>query len=1160
MAERYSIEAELSAVDKGYSKALDVAKESVERLTNSIGNMPKISKSTTKSLDNLRNSLGKISGNIDNTNEAFNAYSKMISNGEVDQKSWNTLLDNSGNTLDELASKLLGAGNNQKDLFEGMKSGKVSMNDFESGLDLLGGSMGNFTDGTNLGISAVSALSSVISGTILSGMNALSDAINNIKISADGAVNAISSIGNATSKVSRSSQSILSKLYGSIGKPGKQSSGGFKSMFAGITAGNLVSKGISSITGSLDGAIDRLDTLEQFPKVMESWGYSTDKARKSSDKLVKGIDGLPTKLNDIVSNVQQIVTSGLELDEATELALALNNAFLANGSSSAEAERGMHQYNKMIASGKVDMMSWNSLVNTAGKALDDVAKKLIGANANQADLYEALGEDGPLAVSDLNRAMIELNNTVGGFAEQAMIGSEGVATSIQNVKTAVANATAGVIDSFDELLRQRGFGSLSSIITDLKKPILEFGKIVESVLPKVLDGILFVIDKLKRLTTVDIVGMIALPKAIRGMATFGQGILNVTSKMTDLSDKSAGAFNKVGKVVGKASNKVSGLLAKIGNIGTTITTAIGGAITGLGVLLGPLTGGISTIIGAVLGPIAGLAGQAMKAVMAVAGLSLKVFGAYAKVLMATFGTITQGLVSITTFALNTIGPTAIFGLFIGALGYVNKEYGNIISKLEQKISNDLPNIINKTVNTIISKIESLIPAGVDLITRLSNVIVKHGPHLVEAIVTVVESLVYTILDSKKQIFDAFVGVFGTIIDAIGNYTFEFIDIGLEVLANIITGLTDNDFIYNGITNFINKLKQSFLDNEDSIRNNGILIIQGIISGMVQAIQALSEVVHDMLLSLAHYIEENKDALVTSAVSILHNIARFILDNLDLLLDVGLGIMESINEGIKNNKDYVKGAMIDIVIRMKEMILAYAPRILEIGQEIIGFVTDTIGEHVDDIKEAATEILDTLGITLAGQHGIFADIGELIVKGIGWGIVRAFKGLASSLAGKVKSLFGFGNAGDEGKKDGQDYAKNYRNEFIKRQNERNRKITQRSNRTPSRSRGRNRPTIDRNAGVFKPSTISEVVDDLKKANNIGKELNETLNQGDSFGLDDALKQSEKVAEAKVDHEVSSMPEVAQPAYISLQMGSKTYRTFVEDINSEQGNIDILEREY
>src|SRR5690625_1605032 len=110
-------------------------------------------------------------------------------------------------------------------------------------------------------------------------------------------------------------------------------------------------KAFDVLRNSVGDAVSRFDTLNQFPKVLEALGVSAEDAEKSVDTLSDGIDGLPTKLDDIASTAQRMYTSFGDMDKATESALALNNALLGPGSSSERACRGSVWSLKMLQKG-----------------------------------------------------------------------------------------------------------------------------------------------------------------------------------------------------------------------------------------------------------------------------------------------------------------------------------------------------------------------------------------------------------------------------------------------------------------------------------------------------------------------------------------------------------------------------------------------------------------------------------------------------------------------------------------------------------------------------------------------------------------------------------------------------------------------------------------
>ena len=98
------------------------------------------------------------------------------------------------------------------------------------------------------------------------------------------------------------------------------------------------------LASSMGSAISRFDTFNTFPKVMSALGESTEDSDRAINKLSDGIDGLPTKLDDIVTTTQRMYSTFKNLDESTDTALALNNALLASGASAGDAQRGSEQY------------------------------------------------------------------------------------------------------------------------------------------------------------------------------------------------------------------------------------------------------------------------------------------------------------------------------------------------------------------------------------------------------------------------------------------------------------------------------------------------------------------------------------------------------------------------------------------------------------------------------------------------------------------------------------------------------------------------------------------------------------------------------------------------------------------------------------------------
>lgn len=273
--------------------------------------------------------------------------------------------------------------------------------------------------------------------------------------------------GNAFKEYGNDVKNSLDKIKSSA----TSATSGFKSMVAAIGVTKAIGAGINVVKSSMDGAINRFDTLNQFPKMMQAIGFSFEDAAKSKDALVTGIDGLPTTLGDVVSTTQRIATLTRDLDGATKTTISLNNAFLASGSSSEDASRGLEQYVQMLSRGEVDMQSWRSLQETMGPALYDLATAFgFAGKTAQNDLYDALKE-GTITFDQFNDKLIEFYNTGTDGAKRALIGSEGIKTSFKNIRTAVTNGVEGSIRKIDSLVEKISGKNIAQQFDGIKQKV-----------------------------------------------------------------------------------------------------------------------------------------------------------------------------------------------------------------------------------------------------------------------------------------------------------------------------------------------------------------------------------------------------------------------------------------------------------------------------------------------------------------------------------------------------------------------------------------------------------------------------------------------------------------------------------------------------------------
>lgn len=395
----------------------------------------------------------------------------------------------------------------------------------------------------------------------------------------------------------------------------------------GLGIFKLIEKGFQGIAASIDGAVTRYDTLNRFPRVLQNMGYGAEEADAATRKLSDGVQGLPTRLDEVVSNAQRLTVLTGNLEGATDTTLALNNAFLASGSGAEDASRGLTQYVQMLSSGKVDMESWRTLQETMGYALTKTAESFgYAGESAQNDLYAAL-KKGDITFDQFNAKIVELDKGVGGFAEMAKTSTGGIGTAFTNLKTRMAAGVTEIISAIDRGFSKTRFKSIENIINSagngIKKVLtgvagaFEFvARNIDYIIP--ITGTLFALWKANKfanyakelkglsdmtalLTAAENGNILAQTKAlamrvkasaVRGGELIQMGLFNVALAAETIATKANTAATNggiVAKIAAAAASKAAAAAQWLWNAAMA-ANPIGLVIAGVGALIGVIAG------------------------------------------------------------------------------------------------------------------------------------------------------------------------------------------------------------------------------------------------------------------------------------------------------------------------------------------------------------------------------------------------------------------------------------------------------------------------------------------------------------------------------------------------------------------------------------------
>ena len=287
----------------------------------------------------------------------------------------------------------------------------------------------------------------------------------------------------------------------------KTKSGGasVKNIVAGLGITKLVTKAIDTIKNSMDGAISRLDTMNNFPKVMSNLGISAKDSQQAINKLSEGLQGIPTTLDAGALAVQRFTSKNGDVKKSADLFLAVNDAILAGGASSQIQESALEQLSQAYSKGKMDMMEWRTIQMAMPAQLKQVATAM-GLTTDELGEMLRTGDNTEQVFDEfLNTIMRMDKEGVKGFKslkEQARNATGGIQTSITNMKTAIVRGVATMIQEFDKILKKKGFGGISQIITEVGKKIEGLFKEISRYMPKVIDFVSGLFNVMKKLQPV----------------------------------------------------------------------------------------------------------------------------------------------------------------------------------------------------------------------------------------------------------------------------------------------------------------------------------------------------------------------------------------------------------------------------------------------------------------------------------------------------------------------------------------------------------------------------------------------------------------------------------------------------------------------------------
>lgn len=863
-----------------------------------------------------------------------------------------------------------------------------------------------------------------------------------------------------TPKFDNLTSSIADQLDGAFagaskigGKAGSDAGGKFSSGLsakAGAVMGlvsSVTSKAFNAISNSLGNAINRVDTMNNFPKVMKNLGYSSNDATASIKKMSAAIDGLPTSLPALTGMVQQLAPLCGGLDEATNIGIAFNDMCLASGASTADVSRAMQQYSQILSKGKPELQDWKTLQEVMPAQLNQVAKALIGPTANSKDLYSAL-KDGSITMDDFNKAVMKLDKEgvdgFASFAQQAKDATQGIGTALDNIPNRISKALQKVIDAIGATNISGAinkFSSSFSVIGDVAAAGIERVKgVIENIVGSVkrfigmiqrLDGAFGTFSALGR--NIDILG-----RGIRG--AIDPAINAVRNAINSVKEFAGETFTAtwpedLALKVKSAADAVNEFIEKSGGITTVCENVrnalvkVAGAAAGLLAAKSAISGFTTALENAktATAAIKGFAGAAKTGIGNVSAFASMISGDMAGAFSAASGPVSGLFSAIKTGggAIATlVGPVGIAVVAIAALAagfaYMMTTNDGFRESVMQAVS-ALASGLAPVISSVGASIQTLMPTLISLFGSVASIVTGQLLPALGNIAFAVLQVLATVAPLIGQIISAVLPVVAQIIQAILQVVQVIVGV-LVVAINAISAAVEAvwPFVLSVFTvtcAAISALISTVWPLIESIITTTMNVISAIIETVLAAINGDWDGVWTGIQNIASTIWDGICNIVDTAINMVKNVITSVINTISGTWsgtwNTIKGAFSSVWEGIKSAATSGINSVYTTVTGIKGKITGFfsgaGSWLVESGRAILNGLKDgimsAIGSVTSAVSNAVAQVRAFFPFSPAktgpfSGHGYTTFSGKALMQGWSEGIGNGTGSVVSAITGAM----------------------------------------------------------------------------------------------------------------------------------------------------------------
>lgn len=265
----------------------------------------------------------------------------------------------------------------------------------------------------------------------------------------------------------------------------------------------------------------------------------------------------------------------------------------------------------------------------------------------------------------------------------------------------------------------------------------------------------------------------------------------------------------------------------------------------------------------------------------------------------------------------------------GSIASMKSAWSNLLTGIADENAN-FEELINNFVDSVLTVGDNLIPRiqttiqGMGqlvsgLLTELVPEIVNILPPLIEStlptLITALQTAITSIIAVLPQLLTAFESIIPQLLNAIVAMLPSLIDAGIQVILSLVQGITDAlPTLVPAIVDAIITIVTSLLNNLDLIINAGIQLIIGLGEGLINAIPQLVARIPEIIMSIINALTSALPRFLSMGVTILVSLAKGLIQAIpqvvaqipQIISSIVSGLLQGIPELVKTGGELLAG--------------------------------------------------------------------------------------------------------------------------------------------------------------------------------------------------------------------------------------------------------------